>query len=39
VYRATLTLRSGRTGTMRLRVSGYDAKGGGQASSLLLPLH
>ena len=39
VYRVTVTLRSSRTGTLRLRVSAADGNGAKQASNLLLALH
>jgi flagellar hook assembly protein FlgD len=39
VYRATVTLRSSRTGTLRLQVSAYDDHGVMQRSNLYLPLH
>jgi flagellar hook assembly protein FlgD len=37
-YRAGITLRTGRTGTVRLRVSGYDLDGRFQSTVLSLPL-
>jgi flagellar hook assembly protein FlgD len=39
VYRVTIELRSGSTGTLRLRVSADDDRGGTQSSSLSLPIH
>jgi hypothetical protein len=37
-YKVTITLRSNRTGTLRLRVGGYDTDGRYQATFLSLPL-
>jgi hypothetical protein len=37
-YRATITLRSGSAGTMRLKVIGVDSKGGRNATYLSLPI-
>jgi flagellar hook assembly protein FlgD len=37
-YRVGITLRSSRTGTLRLRVSGYDLDGRYQSTALSLPL-
>jgi flagellar hook assembly protein FlgD len=39
VYRATLTLKSSSTGTVRFRVYAYDSNGAYQATDVLLPLH
>jgi flagellar hook assembly protein FlgD len=39
VYRITVTLKSSKTGTLKLRVSAPDDGGRSQASSLYLPLH
>ena len=39
VYRATITLKSGSTGTLKLRVGANDSGGRGQRSVLSLPLH
>jgi hypothetical protein len=39
VYRVTVTLKSSSTGTLRLKVAGYDSGGRAQGSSLYLPLH
>jgi flagellar hook assembly protein FlgD len=39
VYRATVTLRSSRTGTLKLRVSALDGGGRAQASYRYLALH
>lgn len=39
LYRATVTLKSSRTGSLRLRVAGYDSGGTLQSSNLYLPLH
>jgi hypothetical protein len=39
VYRVSITLRSGHTGTLRLKVVGTDTDGGSQSRTLLLPLH
>jgi flagellar hook assembly protein FlgD len=39
VFRATITLKSSSTGTLRLRVYGTDVDGAAQASNLTLPLH
>ncbi|HEY3334334.1 MAG TPA: FlgD immunoglobulin-like domain containing protein [Candidatus Limnocylindrales bacterium] len=38
-YRATVTLRSSKTGTLRVRAYGYDTNGRAQAASIYLPLH
>jgi flagellar hook assembly protein FlgD len=37
-YKATITLRSSRTGTLRVRVGGYDTQGHYQATTLAMPL-
>jgi hypothetical protein len=39
VFKATVTLKSSGTGTLRLRVYGSDSDGQSQASNLYLPLH
>ena len=39
VYRITVTLKSSRTGTLKLRVSALDDGGRAQASYRYLPLH
>jgi hypothetical protein len=39
VYRVTITLRSGSTGTLRLKAVGTDSGGQSQYSTLDLPLH
>jgi len=39
VYRATITLRSSATGTLRLKAYGNDTAGRSQFSNLYLPLH
>lgn len=39
VYRATITLKAGSTGTLRIKVSGVDPAGHTQSSSRLLPIH
>ncbi|MFN8629439.1 MAG: FlgD immunoglobulin-like domain containing protein [Chloroflexota bacterium] len=39
VYRATITLKSSHTGTLRLKVYAPDANGKSQQSNLYLPLH
>ncbi len=39
VYRATITLKSSRTGSMRLKAYGTDSGGRSQFSSLYVPLH
>ena len=39
LYRATITLRSGATGTLRLRVAADDSGGRAQSSNRYLPLH
>ena len=38
-YKATVTLRSSSSGTMRIRASGYDANGRSQGASVSFPLH
>jgi flagellar hook assembly protein FlgD len=38
-YKATVTLRSSRSGTMRVRASGYDANGRSQGAGISVPLH
>ena len=39
VYRVSITLKSSPPGRMRVLVSGRDASGHSQNSSLYLPLH
>ena len=39
VYRATVTLKSGSTGTLRLRIGGHDSNGVLQELNRYLPLH
>jgi flagellar hook assembly protein FlgD len=39
VYRATITLKGGQAGTMRLRVTGWDKHGSKQRSNRYLPIH
>jgi hypothetical protein len=39
VYRVSITLKSSSTGRLRVLVSGTDAAGHYQNSSLYLPLH
>jgi hypothetical protein len=39
VYRVSITLRSSSPGRMRVLVSGRDAAGHSQNSSIYLPLH
>ena len=39
VYRITVTLKSSRTGTLKLRVSALDDGGRAQTSNRYLPLH
>ncbi|HEU0244134.1 MAG TPA: FlgD immunoglobulin-like domain containing protein, partial [Candidatus Limnocylindrales bacterium] len=38
-YKARVTLRSSKTGTMRIRASGYDSSGRAQGSSVYVRLH
>jgi flagellar hook assembly protein FlgD len=38
-YKATIRLKSGSTGTLQLRASGYDTKNDYESSLLKLPLH
>jgi flagellar hook assembly protein FlgD len=38
-YKATVTLRSSKTGTMRIRASGYDSNGHAQGASIYVTLH
>ena len=39
VYKATITLKSSKAGTVRFRVSAYDSTGAAQSSNLYLALH